>query len=431
MNEHHWVERRTFLSDHAMIRELYDKVSLSRVQVTSGINAHSKKPYTSYRYTSHTHISIRPLKNGTRVLRIHQWKPKHKARGGIWRTVTAERYLDVTSEVRDAVQRMWERVIGPVDPRVMKLASNPDFVRALAYPYLLNFTDDTGSRLKYLPEFGLGKAFRQDNPKAVTVELFGRRNTRKDLVKAVAGADPAALVFAHEAKRHVPIDWVVEMLRANRIRQGKWEMLDVAPAVKVLKMMPDHRRRPLLLDATDVTLHEARDTIRMVDEAREHLGNPTWIGDPILAAKTWTEIHDAAVRERRRITSIKTNVDIPQGPIHSAIDGLTAGELTITTAKDTLTLEHWGDEMHHCIGSYHGHAAAGRSILAAVHNQNGKLIANLELDRDGRPMQLRGKYNANLPDEQDVAVLNAVVDAVKRARRVKPMKVRRLAAAAA
>lgn len=239
----------------------------------------------------------------------------------------------------------------------------------------------------------IGSALRSSDGREFTTKVFGKKNYRKDLLTAVAGARRLSQVaFAEALADAVPIDWVIERLR-NHVRVDSFgEAVDLRP---VLSACSPKTRRTLALAPIN-NMYTLSDTVRLFDMVG---------GDDNIRVKTWRELHDYLSDKQRKMGRV--NRPIPQTKIAEKFDGKQAGQLTLVSAKETGQVEEWGDEMHHCIGSYAQMARKGDTNLFGVY-EGGELKGNLMLDKIGNVVQLYGKYNANFDPEDDAAIRKAV-----------------------
>lgn len=246
---------------------------------------------------------------------------------------------------------------------------------------------------------GLRNGLRQETLGDLLNVTFGKTRYRKDLAKAVAKASPNAIAYARDFRGLVPIDWIVNFLRANEGTPQDASRMGVKSLRPVLLQIDPRSYRDLLRQTLDgASVHSIIDILHA----------------PVVPGRYRTihQMHDSFyeayrqnMRQRRvlnpvtRVYEPPTPKEIPQTPIAQSIDGVTAGEFVIRTAKDTGELHNWGEEMRNCIGSY-GYAVTGQhasQVLGGIY-QGEKLIANFEIT-DRRLGQLLGKCNNPLDAE--------------------------------
>jgi hypothetical protein len=137
------------------------------------------------------------------------------------------------------------------------------------------------------------------------------------------------------------------------------------------------------------------DSIRSIDQLLSYRETPE-----LGKVSGWREVHDLLAMQARR--AVKPNQMIPQkGKIIKALDGVEVAGYTIISAKDTDTLEIWGNQMSNCIGGYEYQALNGTSLLFGVYG-GGVLVGNMEVRKGGYVVQLVGKYNARFPEAVSV-----------------------------
>lgn len=242
------------------------------------------------------------------------------------------------------------------------------------------------------PIQGIPRALQQTSGPDMVRAALGTSRYRKDLVKALGSAQSLeGLMFATALRAIAPVDWLVPLVAwaAEGRRRDAWNAnryRDARPVRDLLARLPERQRRLLIAD----------------------LPNAEWIGDTLQMSQrlqpnemprvyTWRELHDAITPLNRRAMKRMQNGPIPQEGPTKKLDGLKVGDMELRSAKDTHELVAWGDEMHHCIGSYGYQAVAGTSHLLALYSDQ-KLVANLELDRTGRVRQFYGMFNATPPE---------------------------------
>lgn len=84
------------------------------------------------------------------------------------------------------------------------------------------------------------------------------------------------------------------------------------------------------------------------------------------------------------------------------------GDYRIVPPTDTWDLLAWGTDMGNCISGYGRRAAAGDTLLYAVYDSDGKMVANMELDKKGNIKQLLGKGNGGVKAEIQDTVYDAI-----------------------
>lgn len=253
----------------------------------------------------------------------------------------------------------------------------------------------------------LSPALRERTLEGYARKLFGAKRYRKDLVKALAKAPLFAHSRAASAVGLVPMDWIIEGLRA---------FADDAPNT------PDN------LYFTNVFGQDTRKAFRtFLRDCPYHLRrrhvNSNCIANPILMQEVYmwrqhrafeidyrksiTEIHDDWVTEfrptynQRTRTPLNNKEDpIPEIPQTKKIAEISVPGYEIVPAKTRGDMQKWSEEMHNCISGYYSTAAdpnAEATYLGIY--RDGALFANVEI-RKGVVKQFLGKYNKTFSDER-------------------------------
>lgn len=273
------------------------------------------------------------------------------------------------------------------------------------------------------------KSLRCDNAAAFTQELFGKRHTRRDLVRAVGktlslksisiSERSARLFWATCFKGLVPTDWIVGMLNTPRPLHISSEFLTAEYDRTTSDLQ--HRKRAMRIALEALNMHERKALLKnamrghdfneLVDIGRQ-LGTPVMTTNnnrPVLIPvpehrnfKTVHEYHDVYFAEIRRLQRLyreardaemirfpneraigwneptemfinyHPEADVIAQKIAAANVGIDGAEIVF--ARDREMLEGWGDYMHNCISSYFG-----QKVLLGGFYMGGELIANFEL----------------------------------------------------
>lgn len=335
-------------------------------------------------------------------------------------------YIEPETIAMTKVFDMYERHFGKIAnsehiPRQLKNTN------ILCYPMLQQGQYVAEMVANFSIPFVLRSAFRKDTFQQATLELFGKRRYRKDLVKAVAKTNPLALAFFAPFKTAIPIDWIIshlnkhsehtEIVNVNRMQhqfRGDYSgSPDTKPIMEFFKDLPVNTQKALLNDVQYPYKH----TQTMLDTARmyELLKNMNqeikdkYLPKDMLKAKTWLELHDRFTVIQREI---RFKIEfIPQTETARQLEKVftTNDKYQIIAAKDTYELTVWGREMGNCIGSYGRTAVVGSATLAKVIH-NDKMIANIEI-RNEKCNQLYAKGNQRLPQEQEDEIMEAMFKA--------------------
>ncbi|WIB65387.1 PcfJ domain-containing protein [Curtobacterium sp. MCBD17_040] len=431
-NSTHWVERRWYPSDYVMVIERPETVVVGYSSLTTG-HTRTGQEWTRWQRNRRVVVSVRPGRSGRRILNVFTYERHGQERR--FRNATPYAATVITGNeqfrqrVADAVRRLWERNIGEVPDR-LRNATLPMLLVGLAYPGLAGQQRplSLGDATQPVVPRALGIAWRADNARDVAVALFGQRRVRRDLVRAVAAADPNRAGVAHAVRSLVPVDWLVTYLeRCDGTAQPWWDRRGLR---SVFALVDPAARRRLLLD-TKVTGAVFSPENRLIVDAMHAVGlllnhygeNRDWVTDGIRKPKSWQSLHDEAARLERRIGH--EDLPIPRTPVTVALHGLSVPDagVRLVAPTRTATVHDWGEHMHHCIGIYAAAAAAGDTNLFGVYGENGELLANMEIAPDGYLLQLFGRFNAYLPAEQHDAIRAAIDAQLERAGIGQPMAV--------
>lgn len=269
--------------------------------------------------------------------------------------------------------------------------TNAQIWQQIAYPMVREVPN-------WVPITGVSKGLREHSVQDMTMTLFSKKRYRKDLVKAIAGTkNLEAVKWAYELKRLVPVDWMIPLISESR-------QLGSANPVELFGAIGEPARKRLLLSAGDGNEWMLRDTIaawkyiKRIDPMRK-------LDD--YRVTDWTNLHDHLAREQGRIT--RPNEKIPQKKLVKGIDGVTDGEISIVSAKETWQLIDWGNSMNNCIGGYDQRAVNGSSLLFAV-MRGDEMIGNIELSPSGTVRQLLGKHNSRFQGQERVLAMLPQLD---------------------
>ena len=288
----------------------------------------------------------------------------------------------------------------------------------------------TDNRIWYPSSFLIA---RQETPADVALALYGRKNYRKDLVKAIASnkTHSGTFVITSLLRGVIPIDWAVATINSGQ---------DVAchPVYRhdlsFYKSVPMRDLRPLvnLIDPRILRNgfrngiddpekqrgfnSELADTLRAMSiYKRAGTLQEALAEEDVLNARNIHEYHDAVTGARRymrqsRVASENVTFKHPKVSlaIHKAFDN---SRFTHRLPKDSDEMQQWGQYMRNCVGSYSADVHRKRSVIGAVYLDD-KMVANYEI-RDGRLSQLLGKYNKPLDSgtrSDVVSLLEGVTD---------------------
>lgn len=239
-----------------------------------------------------------------------------------------------------------------------------------------------------------------------TIALFGKRNYRKDLVKAVAETFyPSNLAVAREFRNLVPVDWIVKFLRGMAdCSAPKLPLKDMRSFLTERSMI---ERRRLLNDFMKSYAQAGpREKYLFPMNVQDGIRSYNLLPEDVhqrMNFRSWKHLHDASEMELDKMRYQARDIPvIPMAEIIAAqqpVDGI-----SVYLPKDTDEVREWGREMSHCIGTYADDAVKGDVVLLGV-RENGVLVGNVQIQVASRRMaQILGKHNRFLPDNVQVAV---------------------------
>lgn len=265
------------------------------------------------------------------------------------------------------------------------------------------------------PLDGLTPKLNRPDMQTFTRDLFGTKY-RKDLARTIAElatwTNPQVAsrmtALALGLSRTVPIDWLVEYLKAEGARsdvRNTAMMWALTPKqIKELFQSADQMqiRRALRNSTGQVThLFDAHRSLKAIQSRKADYS----LSD--LHFKDFQELHDVLARDFRKMDVMEQDIEYKGKAAKLAGD---YGDFIIEAPTTTHSLVDWGTTMNNCIGSYGSAAIRGTSLLYAVRDQEGKMLGNMELrPKDGSVVQLVGRNNGRFPGE-----LQGIHDAIRR-----------------
>jgi hypothetical protein len=284
------------------------------------------------------------------------------------------------------------------------------------YPVADNYEIDAYNKIPA----ALRKNFRATNARAFTEQIFGKKNYRKDLLKATASTkDAEILPIAMAFVGLVPIDWIINFLRVNADQLNR--------QVYTARINPLNRQ----VYTARINPKELRRVLGGLDTRsyRHILGQPLsvqgkyFIADTIsltrrrnveaggLLVRNFDQMHDELVGPNRYASEriVFEDVDIVLNSLAKKLDGMAAGKYTIYPAHHTSEMLEWGNHMHNCIAGYRSAAVAGQGIYGAIKDGD-VTVANFEI-RGNTLNQLLGVCNQTLPNTVREPVEKALVSA--------------------
>lgn len=293
----------------------------------------------------------------------------------------------------------------------------------------LNFAADIQEREYPMSQFfkmGAGITPHMHHPtiQEFTASFFGAPRYRKDLVRAVGrltqhsvrGEKNEALLLAQALAPLVPTDWLVRLLqsvpdnglnipphRYNQVGGGGANLRVLRRALRTASPQQLRRMSYAMPDRANsyTELRGLADIVRGFERMRAN--DPDFRLDS-LGVVDLGEIHDALATTANRIET--KNFEIKYKGKAKSLPGA-YGDIEIIAPADTHELVQWSNIMGNCISGYASGAAAGNVLLYAA-LMNGKMIANMELDKSGNVRQLLGPHNAHLEKGDAFTIKNAI-----------------------
>lgn len=229
-------------------------------------------------------------------------------------------------------------------------------------------------------------------------KYFGRKNYRKDLLKATLNSSYKHWELAKEFVGLIPIDWVIRFLSSS---PTPYSEADVYPRPKFTSQYSyirhiylknlDAKYLKIIFNNIDKTgLSLTQDTIKMIlDASKEDLKD---------SGKTTREIHDHLSRINSRKIDETAFPKTRVGELFSEIDYSSIG-LECKIARKSSDLNEWSKEMSNCISGYKQEAISGEQTFLGFY-RDGELIANANIrEKDFACEQLLGKYNQFLSEK--------------------------------
>lgn len=340
-----------------------------------------------------TDLAVRVSAKPGEPWRVHTYSTGRKGRPGGWR------YSTVFADGTGTRQIPWDlldkaRNLLPPAPTtgghypLLRHYMSPAARQAVAGPY--------GDPATAWAPAAVRRAFVDTTDvQELTRRLFGKTRYRRDLVKAVANTNMNTLALAWQFRGLVPIDWIIDLMRASAVPDGARPWPNIRPHLRVLDRQS---LRNLLNDVADARSH------RLIND----IARMPVMGRP-MRVRTWKHLHDTLVDHmllyRNALTQSgkkKRPVPLPEYATALAGDIGRGVEIELATHEDDLW--SWALRMHHCIGGYGPELRSGRHLLGAV-SVNGAIAANFEIlhweENDEPHMRLRqllGHSNTLVPE---------------------------------
>lgn len=267
----------------------------------------------------------------------------------------------------------------------------------------------------FAPLDGLTPKLNRPDVQGFVRDTFGSKY-RKDLARTVGELatwtnpqnSSRLTALAAGLSRHVPVDWLVEYLKAEGARSEvhnggmSWALTPKQVRDLFKSADPMQIRRALRNSTGQIThLFDAHRSLKAIQ-----LRKPDYALSGI-QFKDFNELHDVLARDFRKVDTMEQDIEYTGKA--AKLPGEYGG-MTIEAAQTTHTLVDWGTTMNNCIGSYGSAAVRGTSLLYAVRDQSGKMLGNMELNpKTGSIVQLVGKNNGKFAGDREV-----IQEAVKR-----------------
>lgn len=370
---------------------IYDhKVALTDSILKTGINKHSKKPYQRW-----ARGNFRGFYRNSNGLVI----PYHvsKYRGGF----TSSQSL-LSSIHRSIINTQdYNPYFTDAVKSKLKITTLEDI-----YPMLTYYTTVDRDAYFDVPQHILF-SLRQTTAKDFTYSLFGTKNYRRDLVKAVAQSQLQEISIVRDFKNLVPVDWIINFLREIEVPADRYRG---APSSirTILRQLDPRSYRQLLRDTNNYNFTLIRDisratTTRGYRRLLQEEGH--------YYVRSFRELHDTIYgRQYHEPIPVEPpkNRKIKLTGLSEKLDGHEFDGLVFKPAKNTDQMYSWSEEMHNCISIYADNAIHGQGYYIGVEKDN-KLIANMEI-KHGALTQLLGKYNNVLDDDTKSKILTVLHD---------------------
>jgi len=319
--------------------------------------------------------------------------------------VVLKKYAEANPDV-DLQSLPTSRLIHRMAYPVMELFAEKGFVGEGLYDahqpiYFASRYYDEGRMLRT----GSHLLFCEPNLRAFTQKLVGKRNVRKDLMKAVAESEYfAPLELIHNLRNTVPTDWLIMLVKDPKKYVITTALIDRTydPGEYSFKYITDllakttetNRKRLLLAVFTNnrEDMH-FRDTLRMLHTFVTEKHDISEQLDT-LSFRSWKELHDSLTRALHFIKNKPKPFE--QDGLMGELDGFEytfeGKQYKIVSPKWSSELFDWGNQMSNCIGGYTSSVISGRTSVFAVY-EDGEMLANMEVTSDGRMRQLYKKFN--------------------------------------
>lgn len=367
-----------------------DVIIVSDATLLKGVNKHSGKTWARF--------------NQTRA-DIYSWK---SGRLRVYRKINDKRYrsiADVTSSIVSPGESFganrpwvpnWAAIEVLPDPFKIRNGLTQDAQFDLDYPL----------RKMFAPVDGLTPYLNSSDATELTQRYF-RSYTRKDLIRAVGEVatwtNPRTASAVTQVARGmvslVPVDWVVEWMKAEGSR-SEHSFTSPKEVRRLFKTATDMQIRRALRNSPG-QMQYLRDGLRSLEQI--HTTEPQYrVSD--LQFRDFKDLHDLLSRDYDKIKHKPRPVKYEKkaGKFAGSYEGF-----EIIAPETSYDLVEWGRTMSNCIGSYGHDASSGRTLLYAVMDQ-GKMVANIELDRSGNIRQLLGKHNRGVQEPYASGVKKAI-----------------------
>lgn len=241
--------------------------------------------------------------------------------------------------------------------------------------------------------------YRNDTMAEFVADAFGKTRIRKDLVKAVAKSSFPSVESMWVARGIVPVDWIVDALRNSDDKLYNRPTVDLKAARWILGSVRPQAQKNILMELLEDEHGGHLRDIGFVNRRFHEIPPEVLYNRNVRNIK---EVHDAVHDHLRRTRRRGQDISFELTGFKKELHEKPIGKMTFVVASNSKMLIEWGETMSNCIGSYCYVLGSDNTILAGIY-EAGVLIANSELRKTGKEwsvVQLLGKYNRSLPDNQ-------------------------------
>lgn len=251
----------------------------------------------------------------------------------------------------------------------------------------------------------------------MTGRIFGE--APKQLQAAVAkslSSEPGVvnidnLTLASLLRGYLPPNEMVEILRMDLRQYHGWmQQIDKQAANAIRLLLRRFNPKRLLRLIMSITEHHRGDML-LRDCASQYASaratHPDVRMDLNRQFRSLEELHETITREFRKLQNANEQITYPEQSMMSVLGHVAlVGGARLVWPECTHDLLDWANMMNNCIYSYGKNAAAGRCLLFAVLDGDGKMAVNIMISGK-RVVQCYGPSNSHIEDE---ALLEDIFD---------------------